>query len=236
MNKTKIEWTDYSWNPITGCTKGCHYCYARRMANRLRGRAGYSEIDPFIPSFHSDRLPEPLKTQRPSMIFTCSMGDFFGPEVLESWREDVYAIMEKTPWHTYQVLTKRVLINPTMREFIPKNMWVGISIDGTSGYWKESLKALKGCNAERKFISFEPLLGNDVPDNFSMIDWAIIGAQTGPGARPPDKLIVRKLAERLQDGGIPIFVKPNIRKHFKATKDRHWVTKEEFPEMTMAES
>ena len=231
MNKTKIEWTDYSWNPITGCTRGCHYCYARKMANRLKGRAGYNEQDPFTPTFHPGRLEEPLKMQSSSMIFTCSMGDFFGPEVPESWREEVYKVMERTPRHIYQVLTKQKVIEPVERPLFPNNMWIGLSIDGTSRYWERSLVSLKQCSATRKFISFEPILGDNLPDDISGIDWAIIGAQTGPGASPPDRIIVREVVERLQEAKIPIFVKQNIRKYFMATKDLWWVTREEFPEM-----
>lgn len=229
MNKTKIEWTDYSWNPITGCTRGCKYCYARKMAIRLRGRAGYDRENPFQPTYHENRLNEPLETRKPSMIFTCSMGDFFGPEVPDLWRESIYDIMEKTPWHIYQILTKRKVIEPIHRNSFPRNMWVGVSIDGTSNYWKTPLIALLNSSATRKFISFEPILGNHIPDDLIGIDWAIIGAETGVGAKPPNETIVRNVVESLSEAHIPIFVKDNVRKHFIDLTDRWWVKKEEFP-------
>lgn len=235
MNKTKIEWTDYTWNPITGCTKGCYYCYAKKMAIRLQGRSGYSKENPFYPKFHPNRLDEPLEMRKSAMVFTCSMGEFFGPEILESWREEVYKIMEKTPWHIYQILTKRRIIEPEERDNFPENMWIGTSIDGTSNYWKKPLQSLKNCKASRKFISFEPLLGQNLPDDLSGIDWAIIGAQTGKGVSSPNPIIVREIVNVLHRSGIPIFIKDNLRKYFKNSKDKWWSTREDFPEMICEE-
>lgn len=110
MNTTKIEWTERSWNPITGCSPvsdGCRNCYARRMAKRLRGRAGYPSNDPFRVTFHPDRLEEPLRMRKPRKIFVCSMGDLFHPGVPDEWIDQVFAIMALCPNHTFQVLTKR---------------------------------------------------------------------------------------------------------------------------------
>lgn len=234
MNKTKIEWTDFTWNPITGCTRGCHYCYASKMATRLRGRAGYNKENPFQPTFHANRLNEPFEMQRPSMIFVCSMGDFFGPGVSENWRESVYSIMTRTPWHVFQVLTKREISEPEERGNFPRNMWMGVSIDGTSNYWEKPLSSLKSCGANRKFISFEPLIGDNLPEDLLGIDWAIIGAQTGRGSKPPEQVIVRDIVSRLHRSKIPIFVKYNIRKHFNTTADNWWIMREEFPEPIVA--
>jgi len=229
MNNTKIEWTDYSWNPITGCNKGCPYCYAKKMAIRLKGRSGYDKDTPFKPTFHPQRLVQPLTAMKPSMIFTCSMGDFFDPEVKSSWREDVYKVMDNAKWHAYQILTKQPITEPEFRAIFPKNLWLGVSIDGTSKYWKESFETLKNSSASMKFISFEPLLGDALPDDLTGIDWAIIGAQTGIGARIIDPHIVNRIVELITSNDIPLFVKPNIRCQIPKNSGSEWVLREEFP-------
>ena len=229
MNLTKIEWTDYSWNPITGCNKGCSYCYAKKMANRLKGRAGYDRDDPFKPTFHSDKLEQPKAKIKPSMIFTCSMGDFFDPEVEDDWRENVYEVMDKTCWHAYQVLTKQPISEPEFRPAFPKNMWLGITIDGTSNYWEKPLDTLRKSSAAMKFISFEPILGDSFPEDLSGIDWVIIGAQTGPGAKEVNQQAVEKLVDLIMSNNIPLFVKPNIRLQIKQSSDSDWLLREDFP-------
>jgi protein gp37 len=229
MNITKIEWTDYSWNPITGCNNICPYCYAKRMALRLKGRSGYDKENPFKPTFHSQRLGQPLIKTKPSMIFTCSMGDFFDPEVKSTWREAVYKIMDKAKWHAYQLLTKRPIIEPEFRAKFPKNLWLGVTIDGTSEYWKEPVETLKKSSATMKFISFEPILGDTLPDDLSEIDWAIIGAQTGIGATNVDISIVNKVVDLISSYNIPLFVKPNIRLQIQKSSDSDWIFREEFP-------
>lgn len=229
MNITKIEWTDYSWNPITGCNNGCPYCYAQRMALRLKGRSGYNKENPFRPTFHSQRLNQPLTKTIPSMIFTCSMGDFFDSEVKSTWREDVYKIMDKAKWHAYQMLTKQPIIEPEFRTEFPKNLWLGVSIDGTSDYWKKPIETLKNSSATMKFISFEPILGDSLPDDLSGIDWAIIGAQTGIGAKSVDIQTVNKVVDLITSYNIPLFVKPNIRWQIQKNSNAEWILREEFP-------
>lgn len=229
MNITKIEWTDYSWNPITGCNNRCPYCYAKKMAIRLKGRSGYDKDTPFKPTFHHQRLVQPLTKTKQSMIFTCSMGDFFDAEVKSNWREDIYKVMDKTKWHAYQILTKQPIIEPEFRANFPKNLWLGISIDGTSKYWEEPLETLKNSTAIMKFISFEPLLGDFLPYDLSGIDWAIIGAQSGVGAKRIDPQIVNRVVELISSYDIPLFVKPNIRWQIPKKPGSEWVLREEFP-------
>ena len=229
MNITKIEWTDYSWNPISGCNRDCSYCYAKKMAWRLKGRSGYNIESPFRPTFHSDRLSQPLKKTKPSMIFTCSMGDFFDFEVNSTWRESVYKIMDRSKWHAYQILTKQPIVEPEFRQSFPKNLWLGVSIDGTSKYWEEPLETLKSSSANMKFISFEPVLGNHLPDDLSEIDWAIIGAQTGVGAKNVNPNIVKEIVDLIVSYNIPLFVKPNLRLQIKNNLEQKWILREEFP-------
>jgi len=226
MNRTKIEWTDYTWNPITGCTRGCQYCYARRSALRMRGRFGYPQDNPFRPTFHESRLKEPSTVKGHALIFLCSMGEFYDPGVPEQWRERIYDQMEKNPNLVFQILTKQRIIKPGLRSCFPKNMWIGITIDGTSDYWRKPLEDLRNIDNNISFISFEPLLGDVLPDDFEFVDWAIVGARTGPGARPPDKDLVLSLVDKIDDMGIPLFVKPNLRKYYPGEE---WASRMEFP-------
>lgn len=229
MNKTKIEWTDYTWNPITGCNRNCRYCYAKKMAIRLKGRAGYDKDKPFQPTFHPDKIEGPLQERKPSMIFTCSMGDFFDDDVKEEWREQVYEVMEKTPWHKYQILTKQRVVEPKYRNSFPKNLWLGVTIDGTTDYWIEILNSLKHSSALTKFISFEPIIGFDFPKDLSLIDWVIVGAQTGVGAKEVNIDNVKCLIEIVEKAGVPLFVKPNLRNQIPNDTTPHWKYREEFP-------
>lgn len=224
-NNTPIEWTDYTWNPITGCTRGCPYCYAKKMSLRLAGRYGYDKDNPFKPTFHPNKLNEPLTYKKPCLIFADSMGDFFDSDVREEWREEVYKIMDRTPQHTYQVLTKQVLTEPHFRNGFPKNMWLGVTVDGTSDYWEAPLEMLKDSSAKIKFISFEPILGDDIPDDLSDIDWCILGAQSGAGARPVNQDDVLEVMKLIDHYKIPVFVKDNLRSQLS------FVNRREFPEI-----
>jgi len=170
MSDTTIAWTDKSWNPVTGCTRGCSYCYARRMAQRLKGRHGYPADEPFRPTLHPERLLQPPEWPKPSRIFVCSMGDLFDPDVLHSWQASVWAVMETARQHTFQVLTKQP---KNMREFLRA---YHASYNWADGLWplpnvhlgvtcedQESLElrvpVLLRCDAAVRWVSLEPLLG-----------------------------------------------------------------------------
>lgn len=233
MNPTKIEWTDCSWNPISGCSRGCSYCYAKPIALRLAGRYGYDATNPFAPTFHQDHLSEPIKRAKPAKIFTCSMGDFFDSCVKEEWREEVYKVMDATPRHVYQILTKQVPIEPHFRNGFPKNMWLGVTVDGTSNYWEEPLCVLKSSSAAIKFICFEPVLGDCFPDDLSFIDWIIIGAQTGRGAKKVNQKHVRALMNIQNISKIPLFTKQNIRTQLEQNAEFDWIQRTEFPKYSV---
>jgi protein gp37 len=222
-NRTRIEWTDFTWNPITGCNRECSYCYARQIAeNILRGRYGYDKDNPFKPTFHPNKLKEPLEHKKSCLIFTCSMGDFFDPAVPEEWRDAVFGVMDETPRHIYQILTKQVPIEPKFRDTFPQNLWLGVTVDGTSDYWEKPLQALKHSSACIKFISFEPVLGNDIPDDLSDINWCILGAQSGTGARPVNQDYVLKIMNLVDHYKIPVFIKDNLRAQLGALDRREF--------------
>ena len=211
MNRTAIEWCDYTWNPITGCTRNCPYCYARRMAYRLKGRYGYPEENPFFPTFHPDRLLEPLKVKKPAKIFTCSMGEFFDKEVPELWRDLVLRIMFETYHHTYLILTKQPhRANFNDEEYVPSNLWIGVSQDGQTTSIDDIHDLEENCLVPPTFVSCEPLLGPVELPEYTSLKWVIIGAQTGPGAKQPCKEWVYHLASQAIDQDIPIFIKNNV--------------------------
>ena len=196
MNKTKIEWTDYTWNPVVGCENDCWYCYGKRIAKRF-----WKDNPNYEPRFHIKRLQEPYKIKEPSKIFVCSMADLFGDWIPKETIEKVLEVVRENPQHTYQFLTK----NPRRySEFdFPKNCWLGITEDYTN---QARLNYLKGKPDNYKFISFEPLLGDMSGLDLSGIDWVIVGAMTGSGAIKPKKEWIDSIKHP------NIFYKNNIKK------------------------
>ena len=218
MNRTKIEWTDYTWNPVTGCRGGCSYCYARRMAKRLRGRAGYPRANPFNPTFHQDRINEPYTLKKPSKIFTVSMGDLFGDGIIREVVWDVMKVIIENPRHTFQVLTKRpeniIGLTQSIRGF-PPNLWLGVSITQQDQVLNARLLneiKFQKPGGWHPFISFEPVQG--MIDHFdgTNIELAIIGMETGNRKDKvvPDTAWIKHLARTLQAKRIPIIWKNNI--------------------------
>jgi protein gp37 len=214
LNRSKIEWTDYTWNPITGCSRRCKYCYAWRMAKRLRGKYGYPEDDPFRVTFHPERLKEPRQVKKPSKIFICSMGEMFDIDSKYGWIELILAEIKRSSQHTFQILTKRPDV---LYQFdFPFNVWLGISID-TQEAARERLPYLldNDVDATVKFASFEPLL-EKVDVNLEGLDWIIIGAQTQPW-RPPAYEWVAALLKQARRYGIPYFLKDNLKPRFNVS-------------------
>jgi len=178
VNKTAIEWCDYTWNPVTGCKHGCPYCYARKIADRFKGSKAWPQG--FEPMYHPERLGDPAKMKKSQTIFVCSMADLFGDWVPEQWIQEIFYSCHKAPQHTYIFLTK----NPERYLTIPEglfreNMWIGTSSDGGL-HVSDRIYALQKHPHINKFISFEPLLYNPGMMSLKGIKQVIIGAQTNP--------------------------------------------------------
>ncbi|HLQ50068.1 MAG TPA: phage Gp37/Gp68 family protein [Terriglobales bacterium] len=192
-DKSTIEWTDATWNPVTGCTKisaGCDNCYAARFSERFRGVLGHPFETGFDLTLRPERLLQPLEWKRPRMIFVNSMSDLFQKEVPNTHISKVFDTMEKANWHTYQVLTKR---SSLLRKFLndryqarkaPAHIWFGVSVENEKT--TSRISHLQGANAGVRFLSIEPLIGPVGKLNLKGIDWVIVGGESGPGARPMD--------------------------------------------------
>lgn len=188
---TEIEWTDATWNPVTGCTKitrGCDFCYAERFSERFRGVRGHPFQNGFDLTLRPDRLTQPLRWRQPKRIFVNSMSDLFHKEIPRQFIDAVFDTMELAHWHTFQVLTKRsslmarYLRNRYGTALAPSHMWLGVSVEDAQNAVR--LRHLRSAQATVKFVSFEPLLGPVGTVDLSGIDWAIVGGESGPRARP----------------------------------------------------
>ena len=207
---SKIEWTETTWNPVTGCTKisyGCKHCYAERMSKRLQAMGMEKYRQGFEVVVHESVLQEPLKWKNPSLVFVNSMSDLFHKAVPTEFVQSVFGVMNEASHHTFQVLTKRpgrVKQIDARLDWAP-NIWLGTSIE--SERWLDRLDRLKATGARTKFLSLEPLLG-PLPDlDVSGIDWVIVGGESGPGARPMDAEWVREIRDNCVDSEVPFFFK-----------------------------
>ena len=206
QNKSKIDWTDTTWSVVTGCKHNCSYCYAKKMALRLAGRYGYSKKNSFQPTFHSDRLRQPMNLKKPHRIFVSSMGDLWGDFIPRDWIRYVLNVCSYTPQHIYQFLTK----NPKRYlEFVPLlNCWYGTTDDGTERTKNNIRDLVFAVSASRRFVSFEPLLNAIEPD-LTGIQWVIIGANSNKGAERPPKKWADTIIELARRKDIPVFMKDN---------------------------
>ena len=207
---SKIEWTETTWNPVTGCTKisyGCKHCYAERMSKRLQAMGMEKYRRGFEVVVHESVLQEPLKWKNPSLVFVNSMSDLFHKAVPIDFVQSVFEVMNQASQHTFQVLTKRpgrVKQIDARLDWAP-NIWLGTSIE--SERWQDRLDRLKSTGARTKFLSLEPLLG-PLPDiDLTGIDWVIVGGESGPGARPMDAEWVREIRDNCVDSEVPFFFK-----------------------------
>lgn len=207
---SSIEWTQATWNPVTGCTKvslGCRNCYAERMAHRLQSMGLRKYRNGFIVTTHADVLPEPLKWKSPRLVFVNSMSDLFHEDVPVAFIHRVFDVMRSTPRHTFQVLTKRperVMELSSKLAWTP-NIWLGVSIE--TSRWLPRLDHLKRTGATTKFLSLEPLLGPLSNLQLQGIDWVIVGGESGPGARPMDADWAREIRDNCIRSQVPFFFK-----------------------------
>lgn len=234
MNDTKIEYVDKTWSPITGCTAvsaGCENCYARRMANRLRGRYGYPQDEPFKVTLHADRLDQPLYWRKPRRIFVCSMGDLFHKHVPSYFMNEVLVRCVRQSRHQFLLLTKRperMLKCFSTMEKIHPNLWLGVSVENQETA-DERIPILLQIPAAVRFVSVEPMLGPvDINRDWHtpVIDWVICGAETGPGARPMDIQWAYSLGDQCVDADVPFFFK----KDSNGNRVLHGQLWEQYPE------
>lgn len=208
---SKIEWTERTWNPVTGCTKvspGCKHCYAEVMAKRLQamGASGYE--NGFSLSLIPERLKQPLQRRKPTMYFVNSMSDLFQEEIPFEFIDSVMNTILETPWHTYQILTKRSEI---MREYfksreVPENAWLGVSVEDKK-YGKPRIADLQKIKASTRFLSIEPLLENLGRIPLAGIHWVIVGGESGLKARPMNEEWVIPLRDQCLKAGVDFFFK-----------------------------
>lgn len=211
---SKIEWTEKTWNPVTGCTKiseACENCYAEVMAKRLSGMPASKEKyrNVFKLTIHPEALEEPYKWKKPSMVFVCSMGDLFHKDVPTSFIDSVIKVIEDNPQHTFQLLTKRAkrmfqFFYESGRE-IPKNCWLGVTCE--SGKHKERVDYLRLLEAPVRFLSCEPLLDNMNDIDLDGIDWVITGGESGVNARRTPIEWFRGLRDACRRWNTPFFFK-----------------------------
>lgn len=232
---SKIEWTEATWNPITGCTKcsaGCEHCYAATLAKRLHAMGNIRYKNGFKVTVHHDLLSRPLEWKKPKMIFVNSMSDIFHEDVPDDDILQIFATMNKASWHTFQVLTKRPERLAKLNSMITwtPNIWMGVTVENTNAIKRVGL--LKECNAQIKFISAEPLLESIKDISLSGIDWLIVGGESGAGCRPLDKQWVVELRDLATKNSVPFFFKQwGGFHHSKAGSELDGVTYKEFPKV-----
>lgn len=207
---SKIEWTEATWNPVTGCSKishGCTNCYAERLANRLQSMGNPRYKNGFNITLHNDLIDLPLTWKKPRTIFVNSMSDIFHEEIPLEFIEAIFNTMVKANNHIFQVLTKRSrrMVELASKLPWPENVWMGVTVENTETI--NRINDLKQIPAKIKFISAEPLLSNlpDIP--LKNIDWVIAGGESGPGARPMYPDWVRSLRDQCQTAGVSFFFK-----------------------------
>ncbi len=210
MANSSIEWTDATWNPVTGCSKvspGCKHCYAERFSKRLQAMGVSKYSNGFDVILHRDALHVPLTWKSPRKIFVNSMSDLFHEDIPEDFIQDVFAIMRQASWHQFQVLTKRSRRLSELAQFIdwPHNVWMGVSVETTT--YKYRIDHLRQTNAYIKFLSLEPLLGPLDGLELDGIDWVIVGGESGPHARPIQREWVIDIRDQCLQTDVAFFFK-----------------------------
>jgi protein gp37 len=208
--KSTIEWTESTWNPLTGCDKispGCKFCYAERMARRLRAMGQRNYANGFALTIHEHALEIPLRWKKPQTIFVNSMSDLFHENVPDDYILRVFDVMNRAYWHRYQVLTKRSERLAELSPMLPwaPHIWMGVSVEDHRYQFR--IDHLRQTDAQIRFLSVEPLLSRLPHLDLSRIDWVIVGGESGPGARPMDASWVREIRDQCLQTAVPFFFK-----------------------------
>ena len=228
-NGSKIEWTESTWNPATGCTKvspGCAHCYAERMAKRLKAMGQANYANGFSLTLQDHMIELPLSWQKPQTVFVNSMSDLFHKEVPLSFIQKVFDVILKAHWHTFQLLTKRSerLAKLSEKLYWPENLWLGVSVENAD--YKYRIDDLRRTQAHVKFLSIEPLLGPLGSLNLKGIDWVVVGGESGPKARPMEPDWVRDIRRQCLKAEVPFFFKQwggtNKKKAGRLLDGRYW--------------
>ncbi|MBA4106842.1 MAG: hypothetical protein C0485_13905 [Pirellula sp.] len=232
-DNSSIEWTEATWNPVTGCSKispGCAHCYAERMAKRLKGMGNSNYANGFELTLQPHMLRRPLEWKSPKRVFVNSMSDLFHKDVPTEYIEQVFSVMREAHWHQFQVLTKRSSRLERLSPFLdwPPNVWMGVSVESKEYTFR--IDHLRSTSAAVKFLSLEPLLGPLEELNLTDIDWAIVGGESGPGARPCLRNWVVSIRKQCKAARVPFFFKQwggfNKKKSGRQLDGRTW---DEFP-------
>jgi len=208
--KSAIEWTESTWNPVTGCTKispGCKHCYAERMAKRLQAMGQENYRNGFQLTLQSHMLELPLRWKKPQTIFVNSMSDLFHKNVSLDYIQQVFDVMRRASWHRFQLLTKRADRIAALDQHLlwAPNIWMGVSVE--NGKYRSRIDHLRATRATIKFLSLEPLLGPLQELDLRGIDWVIVGGESGPKARPMDPAWAKDLRDQCWRAKVPFFFK-----------------------------
>ena len=207
---TSIEWTESTWNPVTGCTKispGCKNCYAERLANRLKAMGQARYRNGFEVTLQRDIVDLPLNWREPRLIFVNSMSDLFHEEVPDNYILQVFKTMQAATWHTFQILTKRSdrLAKLASKLPWPNNVWMGVSVESSAYFFR--IRDLVTVPASVRFLSIEPLLESIPRIPLRGVDWVIVGGESGPGCRPMERSWVCEIRNKCLNQHIPFFFK-----------------------------
>jgi protein gp37 len=209
-DNSKIEWTDATWNPVTGCTKvspGCKNCYAERLAARLLAMGNPRYSNGFDLTLHEDQIELPLRWRKPKRIFVNSMSDLFHEDIPDEFIRRVFSVMKQAHWHVFQVLTKRADRLSELAGFLQwsPNIWQGVSVEDQKRTWR--IDSLRQVPAAVRFLSIEPLLGPIGELRLDRVDWVIVGGESGPGFRPVETEWVRAIRNMCIASRVPFFFK-----------------------------
>jgi protein gp37 len=208
--KSHIEWTESTWNPVTGCSKvsaGCKHCYAERMAKRLQAMGNQRYVNGFALTLHADLVDAPRSWKAPRLVFVNSMSDLFHPDIPIDFIQQIFQTMRECPQHVFQILTKR---SDRVRQLAkqidwPRNVWMGVSVEDAPALHR--VDDLREVPAAVRFLSCEPLIGSLEAIDLCGIHWVIVGGESGPGARPMEVEWVREIYRACRKQKVPFFFK-----------------------------